>query len=72
MAVKPSLRKKDWKGRQKQFCGYPPSDARSQKAETGISGKEDNTKDIDILENPQNLKYFNEYGAFSEDGKEYF
>ena len=40
MAVKPSLRKKDWKGRQKWFCGYPPSDARSQKAETSISGKE--------------------------------
>ena len=40
MAVKPSLRKRDWKGRQKWSCGYPPSIARSQKAETGISGKE--------------------------------
>lgn len=27
--------------------------------------------DINILENPEKLKYFNEYGAFSEDGKEY-
>ncbi len=27
--------------------------------------------DIDILENKENLKYYNEYGAFSEDGKEY-
>ena len=33
---------------------------------------EDETKDVDILSNTQNLKYFNEYGAFSEDGKEYF
>lgn len=28
--------------------------------------------DIDILENTEKLKYYNEYGAFSEDGKEYF
>ncbi len=27
--------------------------------------------DIDILENRENLKYYNEYGAFSENGKEY-
>ena len=27
--------------------------------------------DIDILQNSENLKYYNEYGAFSEDGKEY-
>jgi len=33
--------------------------------------EEDNTKDIDILNNNSNFKYFNEYGAFSEDGKEY-
>ena len=32
----------------------------------------DETKDIDILSNTANLKYYNEYGAFSEDGKEYF
>ena len=32
---------------------------------------EDKTENIDILENPEKLKYFNEYGAFSEDGKEY-
>ena len=32
---------------------------------------EDKTDSIDILENVQNLKYYNEYGAFSEDGKEY-
>jgi cyclic beta-1,2-glucan synthetase len=28
-------------------------------------------KDINILENAENLKYYNEYGAFSKDGKEY-
>ncbi len=28
-------------------------------------------KDIDILENSEKLKYYNEYGGFSEDGKEY-
>jgi len=27
--------------------------------------------DINILENTENLKYYNEYGAFSADGKEY-
>ena len=26
---------------------------------------------IDLLKNTENLKYYNEYGAFSEDGKEY-
>ena len=31
---------------------------------------EDND-DIDILENKEKIKYFNEYGGFSEDGKEY-
>lgn len=31
----------------------------------------ENTENIDILENPEKLKYYNEYGAFSEDGKEY-
>ena len=28
-------------------------------------------KDIDLLENNEKYKYYNEYGAFSEDGKEY-
>ena len=27
--------------------------------------------DIDIISNKENLKYYNEYGGFSEDGKEY-
>lgn len=31
----------------------------------------ENSEDEDILENTQKLKYYNEYGAFSEDGKEY-
>ncbi len=33
--------------------------------------EEDTTKDIDVLNNIQETKYYNEYGAFSEDGKEY-
>lgn len=36
-----------------------------------ITGKEDNTKDIDVLNNIKEPKYYNEYGAFLEDGKEY-
>ncbi len=32
---------------------------------------EEKNDDIDILENHDELKYYNEYGAFSEDGKEY-
>ena len=36
-----------------------------------ITSEPDDTKDIDIIANTQNLKYYNEYGAFSEDGKEY-
>ena len=32
---------------------------------------EEDNNDIDILENKENLKYYNEYGGFSEDGKEY-
>ena len=32
---------------------------------------EENVEDIDILKNKKNLKYYNEYGGFSEDGKEY-
>lgn len=31
----------------------------------------ENTENIDILENTDKLRYYNEYGAFSEDGKEY-
>lgn len=31
----------------------------------------DNTEDIDLIEEYNNLKYYNGYGAFSEDGKEY-
>ena len=34
-----------------------------------ISNEDEN--DIDILQNIENLKYYNEYGGFSEDGKEY-
>ena len=33
---------------------------------------EENTEDIDILKDTENLKYYNEYGGFSEDGKEYW
>ncbi len=33
---------------------------------------EENLEDVDILKNKENLKYYNEYGGFSEDGKEYF
>lgn len=32
---------------------------------------QEENKDIDILEYKEKLKYFNEYGGFSEDGKEY-
>ncbi len=32
---------------------------------------EEENEDIDILENSEKLKYYNEYGGFSEDGKEY-
>ena len=31
----------------------------------------ENQENIDILQNTQDLKYYNEYGAFSADGKEY-
>ena len=31
----------------------------------------ENTDNIDVIQNTKNLKYYNEYGAFSEDGKEY-
>ena len=32
---------------------------------------EEEKEDIDFLSNNENLKYYNEYGGFSEDGKEY-
>ena len=35
------------------------------------TNEEDTTKDVDILNNIQEPKYYNEYGAFSEEGKEY-
>ena len=31
----------------------------------------ENTENIDILQNTEKLQYYNEYGAFSPDGKEY-
>ena len=31
----------------------------------------ENQSDLNILQNLENLKYYNEYGAFSEDGKEF-
>ncbi len=33
---------------------------------------EEDKEDIDILKNQEDLKYYNEYGAFSADGKEYW
>ena len=36
------------------------------------SVNQEDTDDINILENIQDLKYYNEYGAFSPDGKEYW
>ena len=33
--------------------------------------QDDEDEDIDILRNNDKLKYYNEYGGFSEDGKEY-
>ena len=38
---------------------------------TNIVPAEEDNDDIDILENKEKLKYYNEYGGFSEDGKEY-
>ena len=37
-----------------------------------VEAEEKQNDDINILENLNNLKYYNEYGAFSEDGKEYW
>ena len=36
-----------------------------------IGMEEEEKEDIDLLANYQNLKYYNEFGGFSEDGKEY-
>ena len=36
-----------------------------------INPSNDENNNIDILEHPEKLKYFNEYGGFSADGKEY-
>ena len=36
-----------------------------------IAYEEENLQDIDILSNSKELKYYNEYGAFLPDGKEY-
>ena len=45
-----------------------------QKIENRIFEKidTDNSSQIDIFKDKENLKYYNEYGAFSADGKEYF
>ncbi len=40
-------------------------------SETNVILPEEEDKDIDVLENSEKLKYYNEYGGFSEDGKEY-
>ena len=36
-----------------------------------VSRLEDNTQQENVLQDKENLKYYNEYGAFSSDGKEY-
>ena len=40
-------------------------------AENSVILPDEEDKDIDVLENSEKLKYYNEYGGFSEDGKEY-
>ena len=40
-------------------------------SETKLILQDEEDKDIDILQESEKLKYFNEYGGFSEDGKEY-
>jgi hypothetical protein len=66
VAVKPSLRKEDWKGRQKVGCGYPPSIARSQKVRGGILGitiqKREQSFGAALLKS----KYKNRRGSFEE------
>ncbi len=39
--------------------------------ENKIIAIEEKSTQLDVLENSDKLKYYNEYGAFSEDGKEY-
>ena len=39
--------------------------------ENNVIYEEEKDEDIDILKNNEKLKYYNEYGGFSEDGKEY-
>ena len=39
--------------------------------EESIPLVEENNENVDIIENIDNLKYYNEYGGFSADGKEY-
>ena len=34
--------------------------------------QEENIQDVDIIADSKKLKYFNEYGGFTEDGKEYY
>ena len=41
------------------------------KEEPVITFAEEQIEDIDVLKNYENLKYYNEYGGFSNDGKEY-
>ena len=40
-------------------------------SESSTMVQDEEDKDIDILEDIEKLKYYNEYGGFSEDGKEY-
>lgn len=40
--------------------------------ETIPSFEEEEKEDIDLLKNKEELKYYNEFGGFSEDGKEYW
>ncbi len=42
-----------------------------QKEIVEINNSENNKYDIDVTENKEELKYFNGYGGFSSDGKEY-
>ena len=53
----------------KDFAGYFWGDCFDAAAYI-ISNIQDN-ENLDILASTTNLKYYNDYGAFSEDGKEY-
>ena len=50
---------------------YLEKNVQVENDKTAITIEEDN-REIDILSNVEKLKYYNEYGAFSEDGKEYY